>query len=212
MNLRIFKPIAAIMAALFAVASIHAQEANTIDEGVVINGVKWATRNVGKPGTFVANPEDAGEFYQWNSKKGVATYIATWWNKKKSMFLNPTYGLIIKTDKAWDKANDPCPAGWRLPTWQELKKLYVSDSEWTTRNGVKGQLFKSGDNTLFMYAAGVRNNSGKLEDKGSYGYYWSSSSYDNVDGCVLGFGYGGVYLRSVFGCDGFWYSCRCVAE
>ena len=40
------------------------------DAGVVINGVKWATRNVGEPGKFVANIEDAGMLYQWNRKIG----------------------------------------------------------------------------------------------------------------------------------------------
>ena len=39
-------------------------------DGVVINGVRWATRNVDKPGTFAANPEDAGMLYQWNRKVG----------------------------------------------------------------------------------------------------------------------------------------------
>ena len=32
----------------------------TPEEGVVINGVRWATRNVAAPGTFIANPQDAG--------------------------------------------------------------------------------------------------------------------------------------------------------
>ncbi len=32
--------------------------------GVVINGVRWATRNVGESGTFVDKPEQQGEFYQ----------------------------------------------------------------------------------------------------------------------------------------------------
>ena len=32
---------------------------NVTDKGVVINGVKWATRNVATPGTFAANPEVA---------------------------------------------------------------------------------------------------------------------------------------------------------
>jgi len=40
------------------------------ETGVVINGVKWATRNVDKPGTFVANPEDFGMLYQWNRRVG----------------------------------------------------------------------------------------------------------------------------------------------
>ncbi|GHS86191.1 hypothetical protein FACS1894201_06830 [Bacteroidia bacterium] len=40
-------------------------ENNTIveEKGVVINGVTWATRNVGKRGEFVAAPENYGEWY-----------------------------------------------------------------------------------------------------------------------------------------------------
>ena len=40
----------------------------THDAGVVINGITWATRNVDEPGKFAARPEDAGMYYQWNSK------------------------------------------------------------------------------------------------------------------------------------------------
>ena len=45
----------------------------TTDEGVVINGIRWATRNVDAPGTFTENPEDFGMLYQWNRKKGWNT-------------------------------------------------------------------------------------------------------------------------------------------
>jgi len=33
------------------------------DEGVIIDGVKWATRNVDVPGTFASSPEAPGMFY-----------------------------------------------------------------------------------------------------------------------------------------------------
>ena len=45
-------------------------EINTVDKGVIINGIKWATRNVDKKGTFTNNPEDIGMLYQWNSIVG----------------------------------------------------------------------------------------------------------------------------------------------
>jgi len=38
------------------------------EEGVVINGVRWATRNVGAHGQFVAKPEDYGGYYQWGRR------------------------------------------------------------------------------------------------------------------------------------------------
>ena len=40
-------------------------QSTTSDKGVVINGVKWATRNVAAPGTFAATPESFGTYYQW---------------------------------------------------------------------------------------------------------------------------------------------------
>ena len=40
------------------------------DPGVLINGVRWATRNVDAPGTFTTAPENAGMLYQWNRRVG----------------------------------------------------------------------------------------------------------------------------------------------
>ena len=39
------------------------QNPATFDEGVVINGVRWATRNVGGHGRFTRNPHDAGVLF-----------------------------------------------------------------------------------------------------------------------------------------------------
>ena len=44
---------------------------NQEETGVVINGVRWATRNVGAPGTFVENPEDYGGYYTWEEAKSA---------------------------------------------------------------------------------------------------------------------------------------------
>ena len=40
-------------------------------EGVVINGVRWATRNVDAPGTFARNPENAGRFFTWENAQNA---------------------------------------------------------------------------------------------------------------------------------------------
>ncbi|MDR0940697.1 MAG: hypothetical protein LBM68_00565, partial [Bacteroidales bacterium] len=81
-------------------------------ESVVINGVRWATRNVAEPGTFAANPEDAGMFYQWNRKtaRAVTGSVTSWDNS-------------YPTGIEWEKANDPCPAGYRVPTLQDQASL-----------------------------------------------------------------------------------------
>ena len=157
-------------------------QSSTYDKGVVINGVKWATRNVDKPGTFASTPESAGMFYQWNRKTAwPVTGEITGWDSS------------IPTGDAWEKVNDPSPAGWRVPTLAEIKKLLDTDNvsnEWTTQNGVTGRKFtdKATGNSLFLPAAGYRyGNDGTLSGVGSYGFYWSSTVYSSSDACGLDF-------------------------
>ncbi len=152
----------------FAIPGVYAQS-NTEDKGVIINGVKWATRNVDEPGTFAETPESAGKFYQWNRKKA--------WN---------ITGDVIGWDSTnpesteWTKTNDPSPQGWRVPTLEEINSLLDEEkvhNEWTTQNGVQGRKFtdKENANSLFLPVVGYRSRvNGVLYDAGTNGGYWSS--------------------------------------
>jgi len=159
---------------------------STSDPGVVINGVKWATRNVDKPGAFAAKPEDAGMFYQWNRKAAWATTSdVTGWDS------------TISNGDTWEKANDPSPAGWRVPTNDEIQKLLDTDKvkdDWTTQNGINGRKFTdiATGKTLFLPAVGYRHNDGTLDFAGWYGEYWSSAASANVKVYYLQFDYNGA--------------------
>lgn len=142
-------------------------------KGVVINGVKWATCNVAKPGVFAARPENAGMFYQWSRKTAWPTTgdnVADWVSS-------------YQTGGTWAKSNDPSPVGWRLPTREELRKLSDDNKvkmEWTTVNGIKGKKFtdKATGNSIFLPAVGYRNyNNGLISFAGMNGYYWSNTKY-----------------------------------
>jgi len=144
----------------------------TIDEGVVINGTKWATHNIAAPGTFAASSEDAGMFYQWNNKKAWAitgNEVADW-------------DSSISAGNTWTKSNDPSPTGWHIPTDEEFRTLFDSDnvsSEWTTLNGVNGGKFtdKATGNSIFLPAAGYRSGSdGALNLVDMQGNYWMSTT------------------------------------
>jgi len=104
-------------------------------KGVVINGVKWATRNVGVPGNFVTSAENCGEFYTWYEAQNV------------------------------------CPAGWRLPTKEELQSLIDADNNLTRVNEVNGLAFGSKNNAIFLptYSNSI------------FAIYWSSSSTSEDD-------------------------------
>ena len=148
----------------------------TSDVGVVINGVTWATRNVDAPGTFAEKPESAGMYYQWNRKTAWATTgnVSGW---------NTTY----PTGVTWEKANDPSPAGWRVPTKEEQETLFDTKkvtNVWTTQNGIKGQKFtdKATGNSLFLPAVGYRLlTDGTLFDVGNASVYNSSTSFEYIE-------------------------------
>ena len=114
---------------------------------------------------------------------------------------------------------DPCPDGWRVPTYAELDKLSNSYSSFTTVGGQKGRYF-SGDYTylesapqVFFPAAGCRHTeSGDAYSRGSDGDYWSSRSDNYGDAYFLAFYSSGANMcTSSLGRAGG-YSVRCVQE
>jgi uncharacterized protein (TIGR02145 family) len=178
---------------------------------VIINGVCWATRNVGAPGTFADNPEDYGIFYQWNRNVG--------WSATNPMINSNggnTWNNSNSTGTTWTTGNDPSPAGFRVPTLAEIQTLLDADkvsSQWTTQNGVSGCLFtdKTTNNSLFLPAAGLRDGSdGTLFNADSLGYYWSSTQYDSSRAYLLGFSSGNAGWYG--GYRSYGYSVRAVAE
>ena len=147
------------------------------DTGIIINGIKWATRNVDAPGTFAAKPENTGMFYQYSRNVGWST---------TDPLINSnggtTWNSIIPTTDFWDRANDPSPTGWRAPTYEEIETLFETDEvdyEWTTENEVRGGRFtdRTSGNSIFLPAAGYRSDvAGSLTLVGTWGIYWSATT------------------------------------
>lgn len=180
-------------------------------DGVMINGVCWATRNIDAPGEFATSPEALGKFYKWNDTIGWSSldFTANIIGEDTLSHSGVPYALSTKLDTAWvdikplgsplidvwDKLAPPvstdtvsgdtvqwasatgiCPAGWRLPTQAEQQSLINSGYKWTTVNGVSGCVFGSGDNAIFIPAAGYRYHyGGSLMRAGQYGCYWTQN-------------------------------------
>ncbi len=203
---------------IFSCTVLAAAQTATTDEGVEINGVIWATRNVDVPGTFVENPEDFGMFYQWNRAVGwsstdprVNHLGGTNWN-----------GTEPGWSKSWETSNNVCPAGWRIPDlYTDFDKLYGAPTYYGELNGIYGQFYEGSEGkTLFLPAAGVRvrvvNDLGVLYWAGQ-GYYWSSTSMAYCDP-ALGSNHAFAYLfyddHNYIGNRNLRdaYSIRCVKE
>jgi len=182
----------------------------TSDKGAVINGVRWATCNVDKPGAFVTHPEDIGMFYQWDVKIG---WSAT--DPMENTIGGTAWSINYSTNVQWEIANDPCPSGWRVPTSAEIQTLLdvnkVNGTQ-TTVNGVGGMKFTdiASGNSIFLPAVGCRIYNGSLSIDAD-GHYWSStqsSSSSNASSLYLYSG--GAILSSTYRSAGL--SIRPVAE
>ena len=97
---------------------------------------------------------------------------------------------------------DPCPDGWRIPTYAELLDLTELCSWGQNSDGQTGGWFsrpvngESDQSVLFLPAAGRYFVSGKCDERGLEGHYWSSrTSYR--DACGLNFEKNSVYLRGI---------------
>jgi len=196
------------------------------EEGILINSVRWATCNVGTHGQFVANPEDFGGYYQWGRKGDGHEQPTSDTTGTLSTTNTPSHGnFILNHDEPYDwrtpqndnlwgivkTANDPCPAGWRVPTQDEYTSLVHSKSSWGELNGVVGRFFGSGEQKLFLPAAGRRNyNNGSLGNTGTDGAYWSITSYE-IYAYYLNFNNGSIY-SSYHNSRAYGFSVRCVKE
>ena len=194
-----------IILPLFALVFTSCGKRSTFDEGVMIDGVRWATRNVATPGTFTQNPEDAGMFFQWNRYSGISTTIP----EADVPIENWNSTVAIGTE--WAKANDPCPQGWRVPTEEEIRLLRNTSSKWTTRNGVYGRYFGTAPHQIFLPAPGGRNRStGALNHANKWAGYWSSTEDNENLARYLFFNIEHVRVHGYWRSVGF--SVRCVAS
>ena len=167
---------------------------NITDKGVVINGVRWATRNVDMPGTFAETPKCFGMLFQWNRRK-VWNVIEQW---------GDDWDSSMPTGTEWEKENDPCPQGWRIPTQAEWQKLIDVGSIWSPppneyiittsvcinppslseiygEDAVFGRFFGTVPNQIFLPAAGIIDRGFHHSQKDA-GFYWSNHS-------AIGFGF-----------------------
>ena len=130
--------------------------------------------------------------------------------------------LHPQNDKLWNAGTeenpikteyDPCPTGWRVPTFAELELLSTKSSAWSTSDGQKGLwftgtiLYAENVSKVFFSAVGLRNNDGNAVGRGIQGGYWSSKP-----ACTLFFYQDGEYEMNKRESRAYGYALRCVKE
>jgi hypothetical protein len=145
-------------------------------------GKIWMDRNLGasQAATSSTDANAYGDLYQWGRRSDGHQCRNSATTTTLSSTDQPANGDFIigafdwrspQNDNLWqgvNGVNNPCPSGYRLPTYAELDAERAS---WSSNNSAGA--FAS---PLKLPVAGVRSNSyGSLDDVGSNGDYWSSA-------------------------------------
>lgn len=138
---------------------------------------------------------------------------------------SPYDWALFQNDKLWNAGTedepkketdyDPCPDGWRVPTFKELSALDNEYSLWAPSKDMQGYWF-SGEYTyqedapqVLFPAACFRYYDGFATSSGFFGFYWCSRP-NGFKADSMYFDGGGVLMDSDY--RGYGYSVRCVQE
>ena len=176
-----------------AVIPVHARAYNDdfpdydyVDLGLPSHTL-WAAMNVG-----ASNPEEFGDYFAWGETAPKETYswetykwcngsatTLTKYNTKSSFgTVDNKTELEVEDDAAYVNWGPD----WRMPTGDQIQELLDNCSwQWTTENGVSGQLVTGPNgNTMFLPASGYLLNQSSANDIGMSGRYWSSTLCSNT--------------------------------
>lgn len=166
------------------------------------SGLKWATCNVG-----ASYPDEYGDYYAWGEIETKSDYSSD--NYKA----NGIDVDDISGNAQYDVARAKWGGSWRMPTKDECLELIDNCTwSWTTQYGREGyKVVGPNGNSIFFPAAGYRNGA-NLYDRGSYGYYWSSSLYGDNDSGAYSLYFGGGIYRWYYSLRYYGRSVRPVSE
>ena len=170
--------------------------------GTQIDGVVWAPVNCG----YHKTDYPYGKLYQWGRKygqgySGDATFpsaeeiitapvslnigqsaeYANVYFSGKGDWCNEQINDLWANSSGNQTEYDPCPKGWRVPTYEELNSLSQNYSSHSTLNGQNGYFFSgsyersNGAPEVFFPSLGFRDTNGTSYVRDSYGHYWSST-------------------------------------
>jgi len=185
-------------------------------------GKIWLDRNLGatRVATAYNDAQAYGYWFQWGracdghesrSSTQTTTLSSTdqpGHNKFITTTATPLDWRVPQNDNLWQGlggVNNPCPTGFRIPTWSEINAEKLS---WSQNN-----MYGAFASPLKFTTGGYRHNNGGSQEVGAYGHYWSSTIYSNTPmlSYSLYFSYGyASSTTTTYRAQG--YSVRCIKD
>ena len=142
------------IAVLFVVSGTMAQNISTTEKGVEINGIIWATRNVGEKGKFVDAITQKGKPYTWADAKNACP---TGWRLPTKR----EFKKLLRSPKDWK---------YRALTYTNKDAVVVQGMQIYNSKNEKECLFFPGEKAI------VRTyTDGTTQSGDAYASFWSSS-------------------------------------
>ncbi|MTK52679.1 hypothetical protein [Paludibacter sp.] len=140
----------------------------------------WLTQNLGADQQPIsatdASTASAGWYWQFNDQQGYQ-------HNGTTRTPGYTWASSINVSSQWLPANDPCnlllALGWRIPTYAEWLAADGAPQNWANLNDGFNSVLK-------LHAGGMLTAaSGALTERGTTGYYWTSTQSGSTTGYNL---------------------------
>lgn len=195
---------------------------STSEIGTVISaGQVWMDRNLGASRVATSSTDSAayGYLYQWGRLTDGHEDRTSATTTTNSLSDDPGHDNFITealypwdwrvphNDSLWQGvsgANNPCPTGFRLPTYEEWNTERVS---WASQDSEGA--FAS---PLKLVVAGARSANGVEQEIGQTGFYWTSTQQHSNGGTANKIYFRDTIVELNYGHRAYGHSVRCIKD
>lgn len=155
--------------------------ATSVEPGITFNpelSLSWTAvpnndPSISAGGSVDYSAEHPNVFIAYSAQVG-SSGVGSWVNDDNVQY-SELWGYDFETMQNTKTMFDPCPPGYKVPSWYREVMADASKETMTVAGEYQSRLYNGG----LWPAQGYRTDAGRLSNIGRYGYYWSACSFDH---------------------------------